>query len=696
MKSTIEYDKNIANKFQDTRYYENMQYFIKNKKLIEQEKITLEKEYKKLVLDIVKENNYSFEYEKVFEILKKIYEKNTKYAFGSGKKPLNSNILGLIAEVPLLIAAYNIVRKDPASMTLASLVSKERYEKVDVKQNNFTNKTEQRLDIINLQLIQETSKLIKKGKYPWSTSRRISIDKPGKKGNKRPLIIPLFMDIVVETAIKMVLISIYEPYFDKMNVSFGFRPGKSIQDSISMLTGNNAAGLDKVLEGYIKVAYDKVTKSTLINILGKKIKDKKFLNFIRERLDSEYYDSESKTYLREKIRISQGGIDAPYLWNIYMLEFDEFITQEIKNEIENINIKSLGKGTENKEFINTERIKLLNKGLTLKKILKWIRKTKNSKGKFLDEIKGLMKKPEDKWKEYDKIFLGVMVGGKKILQETNVNTEYNESILLKNLQKKLKLTNHMANKIPFFNKNKIRFRIIYTRFADDWIIVTNLKKQMLEKFKEKISIFLNTQLDATLSEEKTRITVIQKEPAHFLGFEIRSYKRRKIVNYIRNNLQVRVNIAENKVFAGIDKQKILNRLHMKAYCDKSGFPREISKIVNLDTFTIIEKYNSVLLGLVNCYYNCIKNPKSHLSRWIYIIRYSCIKTIAQKHKTTMAAIYKKFAPKNKDKKEENTIEDLVQIKGENELLTQSWKLHTRQSLYENSKSWNFYAYRKDI
>jgi len=42
------------------------------------------------------------------------------------------------------------------------------------------------------------------------------------------------MDRVVQEAIKMVLTAIWEPYFEVMNRSFGFRPNKSTGDAITM------------------------------------------------------------------------------------------------------------------------------------------------------------------------------------------------------------------------------------------------------------------------------------------------------------------------------------------------------------------------------------------------------------------------------------------------------------------------------
>ena len=46
--------------------------------------------------------------------------------------------------------------------------------------------------------------------------------------------------------------------------------------------------------------------------------------------------------MEDKLGIPQGGIDSPYLWNIYMLEFDNFVETELKAWFEKLNKKVRG------------------------------------------------------------------------------------------------------------------------------------------------------------------------------------------------------------------------------------------------------------------------------------------------------------------------------------------------------------------
>lgn len=702
MKAKSIYEKKIADKFHDTAYYGSNEYSTRNLEFIEKKGKRLSAFKRKHITEKINDKKKLIKNE-VFKILKNIYEKNKNYAFSlnNEKEPINSDLINIVANVPLLITCYYKVIKNPGSITQVHQMSDQEYNLLNEEQKNLTNKIEQGVDGFDLMTFQNTAKLLKLGKYPWGTSKRIYIDKSEKPGKKRPITIPSFMDKVVQEAIKTVLVAIYEPYFDKMNVSFGFRPGLSVHDAIYPLTSELAQGLNKALEGDIEGAYGNVNREKLIEILAQKIKDKNFLDLIKKRLDCECYDTVEKTYFRDKIGIPQGGTDSPYLWNIYMLVFDIFITENIGKIVEKINKKTRGIDTSKKKrFLNNERINLKNMKITLSKILQFIRNKKYEKGTFKDDLKRLKTTKLDDWKRHDPILSGTLKNAKKIFNLINLELD-DEVSIIKKLQKEQKRIIHKMNNTPFFNQDKKLIRFIYVRYADDWIFLTNMKRKILEKIKKTISIFLEKILYVKLSDEKTLITNIKTNPAHFLGFEIRSYRKNKITKYkqkIKDKEKIiKAKTTGNIVFAGIDKQRLIDRLHMKGYCDSNGKPREITKLNNLEAFTIIDKTNSVLTGLVNFYLNWVKNGKKQLNRWIYIIRYSCIKTLALKYKTTVRKILRIFTPEYINPNEAKTIEDSVIIEIDGLKYKKKWKLYTQQDLLNNdSRRYKEFVRRNEV
>lgn len=700
IESTLEYNKKIAKNFHDIRYYDANQFYIKEMKFIDEEKKRLKTENKPIVTKKIKDiiqGKIEFS-NKVFIILKKIYKKNEDYIFKKKdkilgtKEPLNSDLFTLISNKDLLMTSYQKIRKNKGANTKAADMKTTKYEQLNSEQKSFINKVFDFPDGINEKVFYNLNKLIRKNKYPWGCSKRIYVDKPGKKDTKRPITIPPFIDKVVQEATTSVLQSIYEPYFEKLNCSFGFRPNKGVHDAIIALTSAKAQGMTTALEGDIKSAYDKVNKKKLIEILEEKIKDKKLLKFIEKRLEYDIYDKEKKGYIQEKSGVPQGGIDSPYLWNIYMSVFDEWIIQHITKKFKEINLKVRKNENKKNRSIDTRKRSLTRTKSTIKSILIWIN-SKRKEQNVVEQLQAMIKNKTAKQIKEEKIMEGEILGLKDILKKAGLGKEKDIKKIIKNLFIMSKQVTHNIHKLPTLDQNKLILKFIYVRYADDFIIITNAKRKLMEIIKIEISDFLRDELYSELSLEKTIITELKKEPARFLGYEIKTYKKKKIARYKwKNGVSgkskiIKATVAGSKVFATPDKQRLINKLHMKGYCEKNGFPREIGFLSYLEDFAIIERYNSVLTGLANYYVEFIKNPEKNLSRWFYIISYSCIKTLAQKHKLTVKGVFKKYGTKIQiGNKYYKTISTSVITKIDDNVYEKTWHLQTRQELIDKARS----------
>jgi hypothetical protein len=205
---------------------------------------------------------------------------------------------------------------------------------------------------------------------------------------------------------------------------------------------------------------------------------------------------------------------------------------------------------------------------------------------------------------------------------------------------------------------------IYIRYADDWILILRANKQLAQAIKSKISNFLEQTLGLRLSEKKTIITDIRKSPAKFLGFQLKHTNRGPLIrkpkhkatesSHQKTKLERK---AGTIIWAAPDSQRLINRMHMKGFCTESGFPRELPWLSCMvvwlygcmvvwlygcmEPHVIVERYNAVIRGFAEYYLGFIRD-KSSISRWIYIYRYSCLKTLAQKYNTTISGIFKKF------------------------------------------------------
>lgn len=695
--SKIDFDENIAKSFHKTEYYEANEFKDKNLEFMENEKKRTKTLNKAKVTKKIKELNkkgQQEQYKNEFSILDKIYKKNISYAFGkTEEKPVNKDLLNLVGTKSMLMVSYNKVRKNKGAMTKSADMDPATYNQLDPEKKSWINKTAEAPDGISVDIFYDIYKFIKQNKYPWGSSKRTYVDKPGKKDTKRPITSPPFIDKVVQESTTSILQAIYEPYFDKLNCSFGFRPNKGVHDAIMSLSGANAIGMTMAIEGDIKSAYDKVSRKILLKIISKKVQDKKLIKFIEKRLNYRYYDTEKKSYVTEKIGIPQGGIDAPYYWNIYMSVFDEWIIKYLKRKFDNLN-KKVRNREKGGAFLDKEKRLLKRRRTTIISILRLIKNNKKNENSNIISILENLKNMTRKKVVEDKILdITDIVNLKEILVKAQVGKEKDIKKIIQNLFNMSKEITHKIYKLPTQDQNKLELRFIYVRYADDFIILTNAKRSIMEKIKIVIARYLKLKLEAELSIDKTLITDIRKESAHFLGFEIKTYKNKKIGRYklkdkkTKKKKTIKAITAGSKVFCTPDRQRLINRLHMKGYCDKKGFPREIGFLSFLEDFSIIERYNSVLRGFANYYVEFIKNPEKDLSRWYYIIKYSCIKTLAQKFKTTTRKIFKRYGVNIKfNNKYISTIETKVINIINGETYEKVWRLLTLNELIAQAKS----------
>lgn len=82
--------------------------------------------------------------------------------------------------------------------------------------------------------------------------------------------------------------------------------------------------------------------------------------------------------------------------------------------------------------------------------------------------------------------------------------------------------NVYLNELDQFVKHVLRVKY-YLRYVDDFVILSNSYKE-LEKYKDKINVFLKEKLLLELHPDKSRVLNL-KQGVHFLGFRIFSYHK---------------------------------------------------------------------------------------------------------------------------------------------------------------------------
>ena len=186
-------------------------------------------------------------------------------------------------------------------------------------------------------------------------------------------------------------------------------------------------------------------------------------------------------------------------------------------------------------------------------------------------------------------------------------------------------------KVPVYQDNNKR--ICYVRYADDFLIGVVGSKEDCATIKAELKGYLADVLKLELSDEKTKITH-SSENAGFLGYDV-SVRRSQELKRRSDGVKQRALNGTVMLNAPL-KDKIEEFLISNGYGFRTAkiVPIAAKGLRNRSDFEIVSTYNSPIRGICNYYRMASNFPK--LDYFVYIMEYSCLKTLASKHQTTMA------------------------------------------------------------
>ncbi|ASZ65918.1 reverse transcriptase/maturase family protein [Bacillus cereus] len=391
---------------------------------------------------------------------------------------------------------------------------------------------------------------------------------------------PLGIPSFEDKLVQEVVRSILESIFDSTfsNKSHGFRPNRNCHTALNQIQKTFTA-IKWFVEGDIKSFFDNIDHNVLIRLLRKRINDDKFIRLIWKFLRAGYI--ENWVYKNTYSGTPQGGIISPILSNIYLNELDGYVAK-YKLQFDK------GKNRQRNSAYRAIEGKISRLRTKYNNI--WNDLSSEEKDKVTSEIKELRK-------------------------------EY---------------LNHQPHD-PFDPNYK---RLQYVRYADDFLIGIIGSKKDAEKVKQDLTVFLKKNLRLDLSQEKTLITH-NREKARFLGYDIGISKSS---NVRKDSKGIPKRTYGSKIRLFLPREKWVEKLKalsaLKIDKNNNWEPTHRRYLVDNDDLEILSIYNAEIRGFYN-YYKLAINV-SVLHKFHYFMKFSYLKTMANKYKTRISKIINKY------------------------------------------------------
>jgi len=236
------------------------------------------------------------------------------------------------------------------------------------------------------------------------------------------------------------------------------------------------------------------------------------------------------------------------------------------------------------------------------------------------------------------IYMTLMKRRKKLLLQGEADPS-----LRKRLKNQLRKLNRDILQTPPYDYNDPTYtRVKFLRYADDTVIGVIGPKTVAERIKQELTTFLDEDLKLELNQQKTVITHLATERAHFLGYIIKTASQR----WRKRNLQRKssphnvvqtVRTTTGNITLLVPLRELSEKLE-KYMAD--GQPACMNAFINQPVDHIIEHYNGVIRGWYN-YFQLAENV-SRLNYARYVLQYSLAKTLAHKEGSSVSKVFQKY------------------------------------------------------
>ena len=242
---------------------------------------------------------------------------------------------------------------------------------------------------------------------------------------------------------------------------------------------------------------------------------------------------------------------------------------------------------------------------------------------------------------------------------------------------------YVAEQLDFVPKNEIiqkNISIHYARYQNNSVISTDKYNNLFVKnWNLFFIIFWEKYFHLWFEPYRVSIKDLSKNHLCFLGYVFRIRNKCNFMQIRLVDNLIDTNLLTKEFCSIIPIVPLIKLLAKENFCDTTGRPVCRVSWTTLTDHEIFRRFDQIIKNIF-CYYSgCIR--RKGLYQLQYIFRFSCAKTLACKHKSTIRTVWKKYGS--------NFIANSIYLTKPH---SNSWHLYEKKNWYLNIIHINYFAH----